>query len=74
MNTTPTESAVRRKANRRGYTLTKLGENSRWFREYGPIMLSDENRYIQHAHLNLDEANAILNDMQPLRLPKWNRG
>jgi hypothetical protein len=37
----PSVSALRRKAARREYKLTKLRENSRWFNSYGPFMIVD---------------------------------
>ena len=45
MNTNPeppqsSESAIRRKAFRRGYKLTKLRENSRGYEEHGPYMIA----------------------------------
>lgn len=36
----PSESALRRKAFRRGYRPTKLRENSRWYNEHGPYMIA----------------------------------
>lgn len=38
---TPTESALRRKAARRRYKLTKIRESSRWYNTYGPFVISD---------------------------------
>ncbi len=38
---TPSDSALRRKAARRGYRLTKIREASRWYNDYGPFMISE---------------------------------
>ncbi len=38
---TPSESAVRQKAIRKGYRLTKIREASCWCDQYGPYMLAD---------------------------------
>lgn len=62
MNTkTPTESVLRRKAACRGYKLTKLRENSRWYYQYGPYMLAEAatNFTVQYG-LTADEINGWL--------------
>jgi hypothetical protein len=38
---TPSDNALRRKAARQGYKLIKIRENSRWYNQYGPFMISD---------------------------------
>ena len=58
---TPTESALRRKAARRGYRLTKIREKSRWFNTYGPFMISDAARNaVLHCGITAEEVNEWL--------------
>ena len=57
---TPSESAVRRKARRRLYKLTKYGERSRWGDQYGPYSLANEYNTLTHWGLTLADANEIL--------------
>jgi hypothetical protein len=53
----PSESALRRKAFRRGYRLTKLRENSRWFNEHGPYMIARlSTNGLEVSHMTLQEA------------------
>ena len=57
MNTkTPSDSALRRKARRRGLKITKLRENSRWYNEYGPLMIADAGTNGALQGMTLDEA------------------
>ena len=54
----PSESAVRRKAVRKGYRLTKIREGCCWFDQYGPYMLADASTKGALVHgLTLEEAN-----------------
>lgn len=54
------ESAVRRKARRRLSSLMKFRANSRWFTQYGPYALVDEQNVIAHSGLDLEEASSLL--------------
>ena len=38
---TPTLSALRRKARRKGYKLSKIRETSRWYDTYGPYVIAN---------------------------------
>lgn len=59
------ESAVRRKANRRLWRVVKYRENSKWYSQYGPYVLVDERNAIRHHSLTLAEASELL-DAIPL--------
>jgi len=48
-------SALRRKASRMGLKLIKIRENSSWYAQYGPIMLSGPGVNLQG--LTTEEAN-----------------
>jgi hypothetical protein len=58
--TPPSESAVRRMATRRGYRLTKIRDNSRWFADYGPYILGDERNVMIGSGLDLVEARDLM--------------
>lgn len=57
----PTDNALRRKAACRGYKLTKIRENSSWYNQYGPYMISDAgtNCAIQYG-MTAEEVNEWL--------------
>jgi hypothetical protein len=57
----PTDNVLRRKAARRGYKLTKLRQDSRWYNECGPFILADAstNGAVQTG-LTADEVNEYL--------------
>jgi hypothetical protein len=57
------ESAVRHKAHRRRWSLVKYRENSRWFYQYGPYALVDENNAIAFHSLDLVEARELLDSV-----------
>lgn len=62
-----TDSAMRRKAYRRGYRLTLLRENSRWFNAYGPWIASDCRTNVVIARcMTSEEINEWLNS-EPTR-------
>jgi hypothetical protein len=63
----PSESAVRQKATRRLWRLTKFREQSRWAGQYGPFALVNERNVMEHYALSLQEANEILDQMQPAK-------
>jgi len=65
--TEPSESAVRQKAHRRLYRLTKFSERSRWYNQYGPYALVNDRNCMEDYGLSLAEANEILDSMQPAR-------
>ncbi len=58
---TPTESVLRRKAASRGYKLTKIRENSRWYNQFGPFMIADAstNCAVQYG-MTAEEVNGWL--------------
>lgn len=59
------ESALRRKAARQGFKLTKIRENSRWYLQYGPFMIADAstNGVVQYG-MTAEEANEWLSGEQ----------
>lgn len=51
-----TESAIRRRALTRGYRLVKFNERSKWYPQYGPYALKNENNFLEAHGLSLAEA------------------
>lgn len=61
-DTTPTFATLRRKAARRGYMLTRIREESRWYNTYGTFMISDAIRnVVLHYGLSAEGVNEWLN-------------
>ena len=58
----PSESALRGRAKRQGYSLVKIREGSRWYRDYGPFMISNMDNRIVTYGLDLEEAANWLNN------------
>lgn len=66
MTTTSTSlsmSQLRRRARDRGLTLSRVPERSRWFAQYGPLMLCDtQTGVVVHACLDLEDVLGLLAD------------
>jgi len=67
-NKTPSENAVRQKATRLGYRLSKIRENSRDFNECGPFMITDANKLNIRHGMTLQEANELLANLKRARI------
>ncbi len=63
----PSESAIRQKATRRLWRLTKFRDQSRWANQYGPFALVNERNLMEHYGLSMQDANEILDRMQPAK-------
>ena len=58
----PSESAVRGRATRLGYSLVEFREGSLWSNEFGPFSISDMNNRIVAYGMTVEEVAAWIND------------
>lgn len=59
-NSTPSVSTLRLRAMQQGKRLVKISERSKWYAQYGPFMLTENNLIHDYGMTAEDVATALL--------------